>query len=367
MLILLLFLYPCCVQHAGIRSGRDTRRLSMRIACCILLFFMALRASTVGTDTKYYCYVFRQFADIPWNQVFSAVTFGTESQTWSFDFEPGYRLYNKILSCFCTDSQTITIANSILVIVFLYKWLERDSQPGLLSIWLYLTLGLFQTHMNTTRNAIAIFIVYLAIPYVQRKQFWRYCCLVLLSGSFHRAALVFLPLYWLMQRPIKTLGQVFLLILAAAAVGMNFDFLRPFVTSVLPDSLAKYFYKENLKPEMLMVGLLYLGLIVVIFILMNPEERRSAICKHPIGLWMFALNQICFGLNLGVNAAARMAALFGPYIVLFIPQLIACIEAPKRRRQVAGCVILGCGAQYLLRMLINNIGGSMPYIFFFNT
>lgn len=365
LLICILMLYPCCIQQAGRLAHKETNRLSLRIACSILLFFMALRDISVGTDTKYYCYVFEQFADIPLSKVFSAVTFATDSETWSFDFEPGYRLHNKIWSFFCSAPQTITVVNSILIIILLYKWLEAESPSYLLSIWLYITLGLYQTQMNTTRNSIAIFMVFISMKYAHQKRFWIYTGLILLSGCIHKTALIFLPLYWIINHRLR-IRQAFGYILSAAVIGLNFNLFRSLIINVLPYRIGKYFENPNLKPEMLIVGLFYLFLVGLILIFMNQNERKQVTKLFPIGLWMFTLNLCCFGLNLGINAAARMAALFGPYIILFIPQLLSCIQCSRRRRQITGLVVLGCGAQYVLRMMINNIGGTMPYDFFFN-
>lgn len=366
LLICILMLYPLCVEQAGRLTRKTTSRLALRIACSILAFFMALRGIAVGTDTKYYCYVFEQFADIPFSRVFSAVTFATESETWSFDFEPGYRLYNKLWSCVCSNPQTITIINSLFIITLLYMWIESESPFYLLSIWLYITLGLYQTQMNTARNSIAIFMVFIALKYARQKRFWIYTGLILLSGCIHKTALIFLPLYWVVRSKLS-IRQAFGFMIASVAIGLNFNLFRSFILNILPYSIGKYFENPNLKPEMLIVGLFYLLLVGMILIFMNRDERNQVAERFSVGLWMFTLNLCCFGLNLGVNAAARMAALFGPYIILFIPQLLGSIRSSRRRRQITVLVVLGCGAQYVLRMMINNIGGTMPYEFFFNT
>ena len=59
-----------------------------------------------------------------------------------------------------------------------------------------------------------------------------------------------------------------------------------------------------------------------------------------------------------------MAALFGPYVILLIPQMLSLIESRTRRENAALLVAVVSGVQYILRMCVNNIGGTLPYDFF---
>ena len=159
LVICVLMLYPYAIARAGSLTGRRTKHIALMNACLILWFFMAFRGLRVGVDTKHYAYVFSQFDDIPFSRVFTAVTYANESESWAFDFEPGYRLANKLLSLFFTSPQAITVFNSTVIMVLWYFLIKRESPCFLLSVWLFVTLGIYQTEMNVTRNAIAILMV----------------------------------------------------------------------------------------------------------------------------------------------------------------------------------------------------------------
>ena len=79
---------------------------------------------------------------------------------------------------------------------------------------------------------------------------------------------------------------------------------------------------------------------------------------------LLTINLCFFGLNIGLDDASRMAGMFGPYLVILIPQMLTLIPNRIRRANVTQLLVLLCGIQYVLRMCINNIGGSMPYAFF---
>lgn len=364
LIICTLMLYPFLLIIVSAGKRVSIQKVALQISCIILAFFMAFRKYTVGVDTKYYCYVFEQLRDVSIWKVFSTVTYGSPGSNWVFDFEPGYRLYNKVLSFFSSSAQIVTIANSCLIIALLYVLIRRNSKDYYLSIWLYLTLGIFQTDMNVARNAISIFICYLAIDKIKERKVWQYMSLVLIAALIHKTALVFIPLYFILKRPFFSGKKMAAAIGVSVLTGLIFSKFGIYIAYMLPVKLGRYLTVSNEKMESLLVGGFYAFLVVFILIMMNQTERKNIFQKSSIGAWMFTLNLCCFGANIGLKAAARMAALFGPYIILFIPEIISMIPNKKRRRWVTLLVIIGCAVQYILRMKVNNIGGTLPYEFF---
>lgn len=86
--------------------------------------------------------------------------------------------------------------------------------------------------------------------------------------------------------------------------------------------------------------------------------------KEPQGLFLTMAALSLYGLNLGLASAARMAALFGPYLIVLLPRMLEYINCPRRRAATIQWLAVAAGLQYVLRLLINNIGGTMPYQFF---
>lgn len=86
---------------------------------------------------------------------------------------------------------------------------------------------------------------------------------------------------------------------------------------------------------------------------------------EAIGVWMLMLEMLFFCIGYDVAAATRMAALFGPYLIILIPRLIESgIESKSVRLNVIALVMVLSGMQYIVRLQINNIGSTMPYQFF---
>lgn len=365
--IALLMLYPLALKIRAERSGFQARGLVLLVSCAILFFFFALRGERVGVDTKYYCRVFRQFLDIPLRDVFRAATYGSDARTWTFDFEPGFRLFNKLLTYLSGHPQTITIATAVLIFVPLFAFVYQASANVWLSMWLFLTLGIFQTDMNVSRNAIAIFLCYLALPLIERRRPVPYVLIVLLASTIHQTALLFLPVYLLIRfvplNPRRALG----IFLAALFIGLNFTVFGRALQGVVPERYAKYFGAGNEKLVSLIVGVFNAVVAGLAVLLLRKEERRGLIESNQTGSWILLLNISFFAVDLGFSAGARAAALFGPYLIVLIPNILERIRSENRRKAAAFLVAAFCFLQYAARMQINNIGGSIPFYFYWQT
>ena len=363
LIICALMLYPYAIARAGSLTCRKTKHIALMNACLILWFFMAFRAVSVGVDTKYYAYVFSQFDDIPFSQVFTAVTYATEKESWAFDFEPGYRLANKLLSLFFTDPQAITVFNSTVIMTLWYFLIKRDSPNFLLSVWLFITLGIYQTEMNVTRNALAILIVYNAFPYLRRRELPKYLAACVFASLFHIAALVMLPVYFLVWGVKLTPGRAAALVGLFCVLGLVFPYISPYLSALLPARFAKYFQGNNEKLSSLIVGVLNGGFFLLTLWLLPRKHRPQVFTRERLGVMLLTINLCFFGLNIGLADASRMAALFGPYLVILIPRMLSLIKHHEHRRDATALIVALSGIQYVLRLLINNIGGTLPYAF----
>lgn len=362
----MLMLYPLLIWANAKRNGMDLSRTALILSCGILASFFILRAESVGVDTKFYCQAFRQFPSIPFRELFTAKIYVTDKSTWSFDFEPGYRLLNKLLSLVFTDGQTITAANGLLIFAFLYRFIRTRSANWLLSIWLYVLLGVYQTDMNVTRNAIAIFLCYSVVGEIRAGRAVRYFTVVILASLIHQTALLFLPLFFLIRYVRLNRKQALIILAVFLVLGLNSSIFQKQIMAMLPGRYARYFTSGSDKLSAYLVGLFNLMVLAVAWLFLTPRERFvfSVSPEFNEGLWMLVLNLSFFALSFGFSASARAAALFGPYMIAFIPNALDRIQSSERRQFGIVSVAALCFAQYVLRMMVNNIGGTLPYRFF---
>lgn len=367
--LFLAFIFICIICKKTIQDlkGLDVDKLFAFMGLFFLLFFAAVRGSTVGADTKqyihYYNAIFKENRLSHLNEAISAWV------GYQVSVEIGYLLFVKVIQflfgSFCSE-QVITCVTSILIFALLWNFIKKESSNKMLSVWLYVVLGVFQTQMNMARNAIAILLVFIAIPYVRKRKFWKYFFIVLLAMLFHRTAVVFIPLYWLMQLQVSK--KIATTILVASMVITVFDaFVVHFLNEVLPQHYLMYFVPDKTTGAGVKIILFVFQAICVLFVAMNLRKEERITLKRDIyiqyGEWMFLLNAASYVLSFQLRAFTRVAALFGPYLIVFIPQMLEHIKSPRRKEKITAILILMTGIIYIIRLSFNNIGGTMPYVF----
>ncbi len=345
-------------------KNKSINNAIMPLAFIVLAFFMAFRASSVGADTKQYVFIYRQICDISLSNIFTNPIYG---YGWGYTFrlERGYILFNKLVSYISHNDQTITIATSLLLLMLLFLMLRKRSTYPMLSIWLYITLGIFQTNMNMMRNAIVIFWCYYNLHLIEEHHLVKYLISMTIAFLFHKSAILFIPLYWIVNK-VEFTPKVFLMFLIISIIlGFAFNFIRPFVAQILPNRFARYLTSDSEELEGLLVGLFHLLLIAFVFVLTKRKKWNDMVRLDRTGIWMLLGEVFFFAIGFNARYGTRMAALFGPYIIVLIPNLIGRGFQTKGNKMVTVATIMALtGTQYIMRLFINNIGSTMPYQFF---
>ena len=154
-----------------------------------------------------------------------------------------------------------------------------------------------------------------------------------------------------------------MLILAFCALGIVFPLISPILSRMVPGRFSKYLQGNNEKLGSLIVGVLNGGFFLLTLWLLPKKQRSRVFARERLGVMLLTANLCFFGLNIGLADASRMAALFGPYLVILIPRMLTLIENRRRRADAAAFLMILSGIQYVLRMCVNNIGGTLPYDF----
>ena len=257
-------------------------RINATISAVILWFFMAFRSMFVGTDTKQYVYIFEQIESLKFSELFSTrlYFYGGRYLFGLSNFPKGYLIFNKLLTYISSNGQTITIACTTLIFAFMIRLLKKRSSYPMLSLWLFYTLGIYQTDMNVMRNAVIVFWCYLCFDLVEKQRLVLYIFCVLLASSFHLSALLFIPFYWIINRVDFTPKLIRRLLLTAIVFGVLLSFMRPVLASVLPSVFAQYFDDNSEKLEGLIVGALHLGLVFGIFFISAKKLEVYGRCRQ---------------------------------------------------------------------------------------
>ncbi|OAS85133.1 EpsG family protein [Metabacillus litoralis] len=129
---------------------------------------------------------------------YSNTEFSLSNIDFTGDF--GFNLLQLFLQTFSSDPQililtTALITNSLIVIA-----LSKYSRIFELAVYVYITSGMFTVSMNGIRQYLAAGIIFMATKYILNGNFKKYFFIILLAATFHKTALVLLPIYFIVRR-----------------------------------------------------------------------------------------------------------------------------------------------------------------------
>lgn len=222
---LILLLFVSVTAYIGrIAVDMNIRRSSLALVWAALVCFAGLRDIGVGTDTGTYISIFNAHEEL--GSVFNNTDFLYYILAWLA------RLISDSYWALLFLIATITVTIYLTTIIRIVKRYETG-------IYLYIALGIYTFFFNAARQSIAASICFAALPFIFQRKIAFYILLVLLASTFHRSALIAIPLYWLASQEIRWTRLVWLGLATAFLVG----FLSQFVSlsaELLSDKYASY-------------------------------------------------------------------------------------------------------------------------------
>ncbi|MGF9965405.1 EpsG family protein [Bacillus rhizoplanae] len=134
----------------------------------------------------------------------------------------GFNIFQMILKKYTDDPQVMifitALITNVLIVFILYKYSRLID----LSLYVYITSGMYLVSMNGLRQFLAAAIAFTATKYIFDGNWKKYILIVLLASIFHQSALVLIPIYFLIRRKAWSAPTFILLFLAVLIViGFN--------------------------------------------------------------------------------------------------------------------------------------------------
>lgn len=148
-------------------------------------------------------------------------------------FEPGFVIYSSLLKSIINDYFIWVLVNTTVDIIVLNYIFRKYSISVYLSwFFFFVYMGLLM-EFNLFRNMKAIDLFLLSIPYIQKRNFFKFLILNLIGVTIHSSALLFIPTYFFISKHISNR-----LIIIAFAI-TNFVYLAQlFPTTYILDTLS---------------------------------------------------------------------------------------------------------------------------------
>ena len=328
------------------------------LAGLILFAFAALR-EYVGTD--YYNY----------GTMYLNAMSRTPEQLMNGRVEKGFLMNLKFLSDHFDDWHTLFTMTALFIAAAVSVYTYKNSQKPYLSMFFFLTFGIYFNSLNFMRQLMAACIVLFAMQYIEKKQFIRFTVLVVLASCFHMSALIMLVFFFLLRikMNVATLGVY--TGLTGIFFIVSWDVME-FITEHIyksydPDT--SYEMTHGLNP----VYSIYFGLFfALVFAFRKELVKKDQFNNVLINCMFFSFFFEFIGTRHAI-LSRFVIYFYMPAVMILLPQVIDVIskkcaakfKGNKKRitisKTIAVTAVLAvCTGMYVL-MYVNDYNGINPY------
>jgi hypothetical protein len=214
---LLWFLY--LNEKGRIKNGLSPQHAG-NIAFLLMLVFIGLRGHVYTDFINYYPF----YRDLPPIYKLDNISRGF--------LEPGYVIFSSILKTIAPNYFVWVFINTLIDLLVFRLVFKRYTHSLILPFIFFMAYQGISIEFNLYRNAKAIDLFLLSLPYLQQRKLLPYMLLNLLGVTFHISAVIYLPLYFVLQRELPRWFVWSFLIIANVIFLSNIHFTSDLINNL---------------------------------------------------------------------------------------------------------------------------------------
>lgn len=277
-------------------------------------------------------------------------------------YEPGWVILNYMVKFIFDDVIYIFIISSLMIWLFSFKALYENRKHINLGIAvLVLLCTMYNPSFNLIRLYMAASILMLTIKPIIEKKLLKFLLLVLFAASFHYSALIFLPVYWLINSKYRVVGFV------KRGMALVFTILLILFADAILSSLTNFelfstYERYEIQYDGLGLGVIIVDLPIIVLIALSMYKMKKS------GNPMYHLSIVYFiGIILSFfSYLADYAGRISTYFELMQIFIVAAIVKVETNIYKKAIYILFITSYYLglyvYYYVINNSHETVPYI-----
>ncbi|MDR6878642.1 EpsG family protein [Bacillus sp. 3255] len=284
-------------------------------------------------DTVFYIHSYR-ITDFTWEAV-------------KAEKDIGFGILQMILKSYTDNPQLLifitALVTNVLIIYVFYKY----SRLFELSVYVYITSGLYIVSMNGVRQFLASAIVFAATKYLFEGNWKKYFLIVAFASLFHGSALILIPVYFIVRRKAWTSSTIVLLAMAVILI-MGYSVLSDaFFTAIADTHYSEYQNFQEGGASLIRVAI---GAVPLIFAYLGRNKLRELFPFGDYVVNMSLLNFVVMAIATQNWIFARFTIYFGLYNVLLMSWVISLFV--RREQKFMYYAILGF---YLIYFYFENV------------
>ncbi len=286
--------------------------------------------------------------------------------------EFGYKLMNEIILFIPFFNEKILyIITSFFIIIMFGIFIKRtvSKEYWLLSLFLFITTGIYFASMNLVRQYMAIAICLLAILKLDRAKNIQFVILTFIAITFHTSALImfaFALFYILLKKTNSTTIMWIIYSLSLVFIIIDLRQLIEFFSFLIPDRWKWYLDSNflNDRNTSAIVKQLIPNIIVVYSIVKNKELKKHY-DKFDISFALIFMSTIITNCFYGILVLLRLSNYFDFGFLIIIPIIFDYLVKYDKKIKLSKFYIISIIVYYLLltvmTIFIMNGHGVMPY------
>ena len=189
--LIVIFALFLCVMLSCVRMPISVKDILYWTCAAGLIILSAIRDFSVGTDTLNYCWGYRYIRQLSFEEAMN------------FRWEQGYVAVNWLLGQVIENQRALLILMALMILLPLFAWMKRESKWPILSLVIFVGMGMWNSSMFILRQWCAMSILTYSYKYIKERKFIRFLIVVLIAMLFHRTAAVFLLAYFVQDIPLN--------------------------------------------------------------------------------------------------------------------------------------------------------------------
>ncbi len=305
-------------------------------------FVCGFRGENVGIDT------------INYNIMYEYIKIGLEVKA-----EYGYYFLVKIVQTIGASQQLVFLIMSSLTSIFIYKYIDYESDNFEISTLIYLCIGPYYfTSYNTIREALAVAIFLFSIRYIRKSRI-KYIFWILVASLFHQSVILFLGIL-IFDKIISKFSYLKTMIFTTV---LGLLFLNTgIIDFIIKNYLPQYKNYINGHYQTMDISYLFFAFISVVIIFIASIKKTKFKSKHTellILAFIFIILPIIT--DKFTMIFTRLASYVTPILIIITPKLRNII---KQKKIYNICLLIFCFS-YFIFLISKNINMNR-YVFNFN-
>ena len=350
------------------RHIKNTKKIALVLlvfSAVILSILAAMRADSIGRDVQTYVIKFFYGAR-GYDSFIKYLSF------YPLDYvEPGYKLFNYIISRFTDDIRVLHFCITLFDISFVlaYLWENRKNMSVSLGLLVFM-LMLYNVGFNAVRQTMAVCVCLYAFNSARDRRLRKFILLMLIAVMFHRSAIVMAITYPLVaifkKRSIKECNKLICIIAVISVVSLLF--VNSIVGVLIRVGVFPVKFSHYIGDSFSLSRLsAFLFLIPVIVVFKMYEKKYYDIDHFNMVLLSYViLWPILAQLDSVSDQFGRMAYFFSVAnigIYAQIPIIQKRVRNKSNTRIVSLMIVLFLIGYWFVNYYVWKVGNTVPYLF----